>query len=53
MAGPAHFLSLPSCYLFPLFFLSSSNAQRNGGKRLRTHNSTDYKSFIKVGRGRK
>lgn len=49
VAGPAHFLSLLGCHLLPLLFLSSSDTHRNRGKRLRTRNSTYYKSFLKGG----
>lgn len=47
MAGPAHFLGLLGCLLFPLFFLSSSDVQRDGGKLLRTHNCPYYESSKK------
>ena len=49
MVGPAHFLCLLGCHFFPLLLLSSSNTHKNGGKLLRTHNSTYYKSFLKGG----
>lgn len=34
VAGPAHFFRLLGSHFFPLFFLSSNNAQRNRGKLL-------------------
>ena len=49
VVGPAHFLCLLGCHFFPLLLLSSSNTHKNGGKLLRTHNSTYYKSFLKGG----
>lgn len=39
VAGPAHLLSLLGSYLFPLFLLSSSNAQGSRGKVLRAYDS--------------
>lgn len=52
VVGPAHFLGLLGSHLFTLFFLSSNNAQRRGGKVLRAHDSI-RRSLRKEGRGRK
>lgn len=52
VAGPDHFLGLLGSHLFPLFLLSSHNAQRSGGKVPRACDST-FRSLRKRGEGRK